>query len=289
MPAAPTSLYAGFFDEHTPVLCVAGPNMRDIVQTPRRLFALLRLSRATPPLREVVRVVSHSMGSAAIFSPRDSDASVTRFARLARAMGEDLLGEDPFQPAESWIARKPFLVFGKEDIHPVPKAYMENRFGVPPEEQRPHRLARALWAIDRRARALRILETACATSTDALDHFHLGQLHAVELGDPKTGIPHLQRACELAPNVSQPFTSLGIASMSTGDYASARDAFRSATELAPSDAGAWANLAQTCALLGDHETMRRACARAQELEPGEPITAQLAAEAKARPRPPASR
>jgi Flp pilus assembly protein TadD len=128
-----------------------------------------------------------------------------------------------------------------------------------------------------------VLEVACASSSEPLDHFHLGELLAVELERPREGIPHLRRACELAPDNSQPFTSLGIALSMVGDWPGAVSGFESACTLAPHDVGAWANLAQGYSKLGDETGMIRAASRAQELESGEPISSALLSSAKSAP------
>jgi len=279
-------LFAGFDDPKAPVICFAGAETRSIVRVPRRLFALLRGARASLPLRNVVRVVSCSTGSAGIFVLDEEQAMVERFANVARAMAEDLLGEDPLLPQESWVAHRPFWGWASEKATPAPKAYLENRIGPGPAvlpDVPAHRLARALWSIDRRERAIQVLEVACASSSEVFDHFHLGELLAVELERPRDGIPHLRRACELAPEMSQPFTSLGIALSMVRDWSGAVNAFESACKLAPRDAGAWANLAQGYSNLGDEAGMKRAASRAQELEPGEPLSSALLAGKKPAP------
>jgi tetratricopeptide (TPR) repeat protein len=167
------------------------------------------------------------------------------------------------------------LVFVKERIPPAPQAYIEGRFGADPSKPTPaHRLARAFWAIDHRQRALEILERACVSSTDALDHFHFG-LCLNEADRAGAAVPCLRRACELAPDVADPFFELGLTLVQLGDYPGAVDAFERAAAAAPDDFGIWANLAQVYKLIGSEPAMRRAARRAQELEPGEPLTAAL--------------
>ena len=283
MGSPPDRLFAGFSDAAAPVLCLAGRELRSTAKVKQGLFALLRTAGAPMALRSHVQVVSTSANSAVVFLPGEDPQLVERFASVAHVMAEDLLGEDPVLARESWTADKPFVVWRRESIFAVPSAYFQNRFGPGPavlENEPAYRFARALWAIDRRERALRVLEVACASSTHSLDHFHLGELLSFQLGRTHEGIPHFRRSSELAPNESQPFTSLGIALSMIGDSAGAVAAFTRAAEAAPNSVEAWANLAQALSHTDNDAEFRRAVARAQALEPGEPITAELLRKAR---------
>src|SRR5690349_8918111 len=121
--APPTRLFANFADAKAPVLVLAGADMRALVHEPQRLFALLRSSRngaghATPDVHgKTVRVVSRSQASAAVLTVGDTPENAARFSRLARAIAEDLLGEDPELPEDSFLARRPLLVWRMDWAH----------------------------------------------------------------------------------------------------------------------------------------------------------------------------
>jgi tetratricopeptide (TPR) repeat protein len=271
--------FVGFADPAEPVVGLVGRELR--ANDPAQLFAILDALEAPAPLRQHVMVASRSPGSAAVFvATRGDPKQIGMFSAMMQLAAEDLLGNEPAGDIKMFLLERPDQLTAAPAIAGM-GAYVAKRF---PHDRNwmtmpAHARARGLWAIGQRERAIVVLEAACASSSDALDHFHLGELLAVELKRPGDGVPHLRRAAELAPDQSQPFTSLAIALAMTGDVDGSIAAAVRATELAPHDARAWANLAQCYDAKHDTSRMREAAQRAQQLEPGEPLTKELLARA----------
>jgi tetratricopeptide (TPR) repeat protein len=267
--------FVGFADPAEPVVGLVGRELR--ANDPAQLFAILDALEAPAPLRQHVVVASRSPGSAAVFvATRGDPEQIGRFSAMMQLAAEDLLGNQPGGDIQMFLLQRPAELTAAPEIAGM-GAYVARRF---PHDRNwvtlpAHARARGLWAIGEQERAIAVLEAACASSTDALDHFHLGELLAVELKRPGDGVPHLRRAAELAPDQSQPFTSLAITLAMIGDIDNAIVAAERATELAPTDARAWANLAQCYDVKHDIARMREAAQRAQQLEPGEPLTKAL--------------
>ncbi len=267
--------FVGFADPAEPVLGLVGRDLR--ADDPAQLFAVLDAVEAPPQLREHVLVASRSACSAAVFvATRGDPQQIGMYSAMMQLAATDLLGEDPARDIQLSLQQRPTALAAAPTIAGM-GAYVAVRF--PPDSNwvamPAHARARGLWKIGEQQRAIAVLEAACASSRDALDHFHLGELLAVELRRPADGVAHLRRAAELAPGQSQPFTSLAIALAMSGDVDGAVAAAERATELAPDDARAWANLAQCYDGKGDLARMREAAQRAQRLHPGEPLTKAL--------------
>jgi tetratricopeptide (TPR) repeat protein len=262
-----------------PIIHLAGAGLRDLIQSRRRLFALLKGCDAPPALRQKVRVLSLSASAAAVFTAEEHPGVIAVHARVAQAMAADLLSEEPEIPALELVSRKPMMSSSVEAATRVMhytafRFPMDQPFGA--AEPLPRNRARALWAVGRPDRALALLKATVASSEDPEDHWLLGVLLLHCLDKPTSARPHLERACELNPTHVEPFMSLGIVCAATNDRAGRIAAFERAVELEPGAFVAWANLAQACHGHDDGR-MREAAARAQELSPGEPITGALLA------------
>jgi tetratricopeptide (TPR) repeat protein len=269
--------FVGFDHPQTPVCGFVGPELRP--NDPGQLFALIDATGSPPPLRDRVIVASRSAHSAAIFAFGDEAGSIAMFSEMMQLAAEDIVG-DTAHEIELARYERPARLSPVASVKGLPEQYMALRFPTDARDWSTmplNRRVRALWGIHERERAIALLEAGCRTSQDAVDHFHLGELLAIELNRPGDAIPHLRKATQLAPDRTEPFTTLSIALTMVGDAAGAIDAALTVTQRAPNDAAAWANLATAYESKGDVERMRAAAKRAQQLEPGEPLTAALLA------------